>query len=86
MHFSGLAGMPRRIPDYNPLWADWNMISSVGAFVFGAAQVVFLFNVIKTIRYGKPATDKVWENPTGLEWSVPSPAPYHTFSLPPKVE
>jgi cytochrome c oxidase subunit 1 len=86
MHFSGLAGMPRRIPDYNLMFADWNMISSVGAFLFGAAQLLFLFNIITTIRSGKKATDEVWENPEGLEWTVASPAPYHTFSTPPEVK
>ena len=86
MHFSGLAGMPRRIPDYNPLWADWNMLSSVGAFLFGAAQVLFLYIIIRTIVSGKKATDQVWEGAHGLEWTVPSPAPYHTFSTPPEVK
>ncbi|WP_041521994.1 cytochrome c oxidase subunit I [Gilvimarinus agarilyticus] len=86
MHFSGLAGMPRRIPDYNLMFADWNMISSVGAFLFGAAQVVFLYNVIATIVSGKKATDEVWDNPEGLEWTVASPAPYHTFAEPPEVK
>ena len=86
MHFSGLAGMPRRIPDYHPLWADWNMISSVGAFLFGAAQVLFLYNVIKTIMVGKKASEEVWEASHGLEWTVASPAPYHTFSTPPDVK
>ncbi|AFU99622.1 cytochrome c oxidase subunit I [Simiduia agarivorans] len=86
MHFAGLAGMPRRIPDYNMMFADWNMISSVGAFLFGAAQIMFLFNVIATIRNGKKATAEVWEGSHGLEWTVPSPAPYHTFSTPPEVK
>jgi cytochrome c oxidase subunit 1 len=86
MHFVGLAGMPRRIPDYALQFADFNMIASVGAFLFGAAQILFLFNVIATIRAGKPATDEVWEDPDGLEWTVPSPAPYHTFSVPPEVK
>ncbi|WP_299598029.1 cytochrome c oxidase subunit I [uncultured Microbulbifer sp.] len=85
MHFVGLAGMPRRIPDYALQFADFNQIASVGAFLFGAAQIVFLFNVIRTVQGGKKATDEVWENPEGLEWSVPSPAPYHTFSTPPVV-
>lgn len=86
MHFAGLSGMPRRIPDYNMMFADWNMVSSVGAFLFGAAQIMFLFNVIATIRSDKKATDEVWENPEGLEWTVASPAPYHTFSKPPQVD
>ena len=82
MHFVGLAGMPRRIPDYNMQFADINYIVSIGAFWFGLSQLIFLYAVIKCIRSGEPATTRVWENPKGLEWIVPSPAPYHTFSDP----
>jgi cytochrome c oxidase subunit I len=84
-HFIGLAGMPRRIPDYSLQFADWNMVSSIGGFAFGLAQVFFLFVVIKTIRGGKAATSQVWEGAHGLEWTVPSPAPYHTFETAPDV-
>jgi len=86
MHFVGLAGMPRRIPDYALQFADFNMIASVGAFMFGAAQIMFLYNVIATIRGKHKATAEVWDNPEGLEWTVASPAPYHTFSTPPEVK
>jgi cytochrome c oxidase subunit 1 len=41
--------------------------------------------VIKAIRGGKKATAEVWDNPEGLEWTVPSPAPYHTFATAPEV-
>lgn len=85
MHFVGLAGMPRRIPDYALQFADFNQIASLGAFLFGFSQVFFLYIVIKTIRGGKPATNEVWDNPEGLEWTLPSPAPYHTFTTPPPV-
>jgi cytochrome c oxidase subunit 1 len=85
-HFLGLAGMPRRIPDYSVAFADWNMVSSIGAFMFGATQIFFLFIVIKTIRGGPPAPAKPWDGAEGLEWSVPSPAPYHTFTTPPEVK
>ncbi|MCB1661316.1 MAG: cytochrome c oxidase subunit I [Pseudomonadales bacterium] len=86
MHFVGLAGMPRRIPDYALQFADFNQISSIGAFMFGATQLLFLYIVINTIRSGKPATAQVWESAKGLEWTIPSPAPYHTFSTPPDVK
>jgi len=86
MHFSGLAGMPRRIPDYAVQFADFNMWSSIGAFVFGAAQLLFLYIVIKAIRGGEKATDEVWEGADGLEWTVASPAPYHTFETAPEVK
>ena len=84
-HFSGLAGMPRRIPDYALQFADFNMVSSIGAFVFGFSQLIFLYLIIKTIRSGEPATDRVWEGAHGLEWTLPSPAPYHSFTTPPNV-
>lgn len=86
MHFVGLAGMPRRIPDYALQFADFNQISSVGAFLFGATQLLFLYIVVNAIRSGKPATQEVWEDTEGLEWSIPSPAPYHTFATPPEVK
>ncbi len=85
-HFIGLAGMPRRIPDYSLQFADWNMISSLGGFAFGLAQVFFLFIVIKTIRGGEKATGQVWEGADGLEWTLPSPTPYHTFVTAPEIK
>ena len=84
-HWIGLAGMPRRYPDYALQFADWNMVSTAGAFLFGASQILFLFIVLKTVLGGKKATPQVWEGARGLEWSGESPAPYHTFSTPPKV-
>jgi cytochrome c oxidase subunit I len=87
MHFSGLAGMPRRIPDYNMMFADFNQWASIGAFALGLSQLFFLFIVIKTIRSGKKAEDKQWDGAEGLEWdALPSPAPYHTFDTPPKIK
>jgi cytochrome c oxidase subunit 1 len=84
MHFLGLAGMPRRIPDYALQFADFNKIVSIGSFIFGAAQVLFLFIVIKTIRSGAPAPANPW-GAKGLEWTLPSPPPYHSFSTPPMI-
>ena len=86
MHFLGLAGMPRRVPDYALQFTDFNMVASMGAFVLGAAQLLFLYNIIMTILGGKKASARVWEGATGLEWTVPSPAPYHTFAHPPVIE
>ncbi len=87
MHFVGLAGMPRRIPDYALQFADFNMISSVGAFLFGISQLVFLFNVLRTLQAGRRivGTEQVWDGAEGLEWALPSPLPYHTFTSPPTV-
>ena len=85
-HFLGLAGMPRRIPDYAVQFADWNMVSSIGGFGFGLTQLLFVILVIKAARGGEKATSKVWEGAHGLEWDLPSPAPYHSYSEPPVVE
>tara|TARA_B110000263_G_C15269306_1_gene492666 strand:- start:280 stop:1572 length:1293 start_codon:yes stop_codon:yes gene_type:complete len=86
MHFVGLAGMPRRIADYAIPFTGLNTFATLGAFLLGATQLLFLYIVIKTARGGPKATDQVWESATGLEWTVPSPAPLHTFEIPPKVD
>ena len=85
-HFLGLAGMPRRIPDYALQFAEFNMISSIGGFVFGLSQLLFLWIVIKCVRGGEKATAQVWDGAQGLEWTLPSPAPYHSFTHPPVVK
>ncbi|HSH42125.1 MAG TPA: cytochrome c oxidase subunit I [Arenicellales bacterium] len=85
-HFLGLAGMPRRIPDYALQFTEFNMISSLGAFGLGLSQLLFVYIVWKTVKGGEKATAEVWDNPQGLEWTVPSPAPHHTFDTPPVVK
>jgi len=86
-HFVGLAGMPRRIPDYALQFSDYNMMSSLGAFVFGFSQLIMLWVVIKCIRgEGEKATDEVWEGAEGLEWTLSSPPPYHSFTEAPEVK
>ncbi|MCK8516915.1 cytochrome c oxidase subunit I [Methylonatrum kenyense] len=85
-HFLGLAGMPRRIPDYAVQFAEFNMISSIGGFVFGLAQLLFVYIIVKCVRGGQKASSGVWEGAKGLEWTLPSPAPYHTFETPPAVK
>ena len=85
-HFLGLAGMPRRIPDYATQFADFNMISSIGGFGFGLSQLLFIYVVIKCAKGGVKATDKVWDEPRGLEWTLSSPPPYHSFSVAPEIK
>jgi cytochrome c oxidase subunit 1 len=86
-HFLGLAGMPRRIPDYNLQFAEFNFMSSVGAFMFFIGQFIFLYNLIMTCKgKGEKATDQVWEGAKGVEWEMlPSPLPYHTFEQQPDL-
>jgi cytochrome c oxidase subunit 1 len=87
-HFLGLAGMPRRIPDYSTQFADWNMVSTIGGFGFGLSQLLFVYIIYKCAKGGVKATAGVWDdaNTQGLEWTVPSPAPYHTFDEAPLVK
>jgi cytochrome c oxidase subunit 1 len=85
-HFLGLAGMPRRIPDYATQFADWNMVSSIGGFGFGLSQLLFVWLIVKCVRGGERATAGVWDYQHGLEWTVPSPAPYHTFEKAPELK
>jgi len=89
MHFLGLAGMPRRYADYPAQFTDFNQIATIGAFFFGLAQVYFLFAVaLPCYARSKElldAPDKPWDGAEGLEWTVPSPAPFHTFENPPEV-
>jgi len=84
-HFLGLAGMPRRIPDYAVQFADWNMVSSIGAFGFGLSQLIFPYLIWSCVRGGEKASAHVWEGSHGLEWEVESPAPYHTWAEAPSL-
>ena len=86
MHFLGLAGMPRRIPDYALQFADFNMIASIGALGFGLSQLLFVAAIIKCARGGEKAPAKPWEGADTLEWTLPSPAPYHSFETPPVIK
>jgi cytochrome c oxidase subunit 1 len=85
-HFLGLAGMPRRIPDYPDAFAAWNMISSVGAFIGGASALFFLYVLYRTFTSTERCADNPWgEGATTLEWTVSSPPPFHTFNELPVV-
>jgi cytochrome c oxidase subunit 1 len=88
MHFLGLAGMPRRVADYPMQFADFNALASLGAAAFGLTQVWFLFFIVLPVMRGKgePAPQRPWEGAEGLEWEVPSPAPWHTYETPPKLD
>ena len=75
--------MPRRIPDYALQFADFNYISSLGSFSFGLSFIFFTYIIVSCIRNGKPAESRPWSSAKGLEWTLPSPAPYHSFEEPP---
>lgn len=87
MHFAGLAGMPRRIPDYPDAFAGWNYISSLGGFLTGFATLVFFIMVIKLFVQKRKCPGNPWgEGAKTLEWTLPSPPPFHTFEEQPSIE
>ncbi len=85
-HFLGLAGMPRRIPDYPDVYAGWNFVSSIGAAITMAGTLLFYYVVFHTLASGRKAASNPWgEGATTLEWTVPSPAPFHTHEEMPVI-
>jgi cytochrome c oxidase subunit 1 len=87
MHFAGLAGMPRRIPDYPDALAGWNHIASYGAYIGALSVLIFLVLVFYTFARGARIAENPWgEGATTLEWKVSSPPPFHTFEELPKIE
>lgn len=87
MHFLGLAGMPRRIPDYPTAYAGWNKIVSYGAYITAFATLFFIGSIIYALLRGRKAESNPWgEGASTLEWTVSSPPPFHTFETLPTIE
>ncbi|MEP9350340.1 cytochrome c oxidase subunit I [Xanthobacter sp. KR7-225] len=86
-HFLGLAGMPRRYADYPDAYAHWNFISSIGSYISGVAVLIFLTGTaLAFIRKEKAAANPWGEGATTLEWTLPSPPPYHQFEVLPRIK
>jgi cytochrome c oxidase subunit 1 len=84
MHWLGIQGMPRRVADYAPRFADLNMFISIASFGLGASTLVCLYNMIWSWRYGPAAASNPWRSLT-LEWQVSSPPPIFNFDEIPQV-
>ncbi|MCO1574163.1 cytochrome c oxidase subunit I [Crossiella sp. SN42] len=87
-HWLGSAGMPRRYADYLP--ADdftWmHAISTIGAFLLGASVLPFLWNAMRSHRYGEVVTvDDPWGHGNSLEWATSCPPPRHNFTELPRI-
>ncbi|MBA3813734.1 MAG: cytochrome c oxidase subunit I [Alphaproteobacteria bacterium] len=86
MHFLGLAGMPRRIPDYPDAYSGWNYVSSFGALLTFSAGIFFFYIIFHAFKWGKQAPANPWgPGATTLEWTLPSPPPFHTFETQPQI-
>ena len=96
-HFLGLAGMPRRIPDYPDAFEAWNAISSLGSIVSVVATALFGYIVFDLFVNAPVVNNNPWAAPafftstsqfnsdthatTSLEWSLTSPTPFHAFKM-----
>ena len=86
-HFLGLAGMPRRIPDYPDAYAGWNLVSSYGSYISFAATMLFFISIVYSLFFGKKCPSNPWgEGATTLEWTLPSPPPFHQFETLPEFK
>jgi cytochrome c oxidase subunit 1 len=86
MHFLGLQGMPRRMPDYTPGLAHYNEVASWGYVIMLVGMLVFFVNIGWALFKGKPAGDNPWgEGATTLEWTLSSPPPFHQFDTLPVI-
>ena len=86
-HFLGLAGMPRHYADYPEAYAGWNRVSSIGAYITTLGTLVFFVGLIMAFRARKQAAANPWgEGATTLEWTLPSPPPYHCFETLPRIQ
>ena len=92
MHFLGLAGMPRRIPDYPDAFAQWNVVCSYGSYLSILASIFFFYVVFKTLTGNDVVDENPWQfedeqtSVMSLEWAVPSPPAFHTFEEIPAVK
>jgi cytochrome c oxidase subunit I len=86
LHLLGLLGMPRRVFTYMPLtyYGPLNLASTLGSYLLVTSILLFLVNLVRSIRRGEPAGDNPW-NAWTLEWATTSPPPPHNFDTVPPV-
>ena len=86
MHILGILGMPRRIPTYpsGMGWEGLNLVATIGSLILAVSVLVFLVNLIRSLRSGERAGDNPWGAFT-LEWATSSPPPHYNFARIPVV-
>jgi cytochrome c oxidase subunit I len=86
-HFLGLAGMPRRYIDYPAAFEAWNTVSTYGSLMSAFGVLVFLFGVFSAYAKKVQAPANPWGvGATTLEWTLPSPPPFHQFNTLPVIK
>jgi cytochrome c oxidase subunit 1 len=86
-HFLGLAGMPRRIADYPDAFHGWNLVSSIGSYISGIGVLIFLYGMYVAFSRKEKAANNPWgAGATTLEWTLPSPPPFHQFDVLPRIQ
>ena len=86
-HFLGLSGMPRRYVDYPDAFAGWNLISSIGSYISAFSVLIFIYGMIVAFVRKEKASANPWgPAATTLEWTLPSPPPFHQFETLPRVQ
>jgi len=87
MHFLGMDGMQRRVPDYADAFAQTNLLASSGFILVLLGMVCFFANIIYALAAGKQAPDNPWgDGARTLEWTLPSPPPFHQFETLPRID
>lgn len=84
MHPLGLEGMPRRVASYDPEFAFWNVLASIGAFLLGISTLPFILNMVGSWVQGEKAPNNPWRA-IGIEWLVSSPPSHENFEVLPVV-
>ena len=92
MHFLGLAGMPRRIPDYPDAYAQWNWVASLGSMISVMSGLLVLFIIYDSFKNKLKVKKYYWYSPeffsdyvikkiktNTVEWMIDSPAEEHTY-------
>ena len=86
-HFLGLQGMPRRYVDYEVAFSYWNKISTYGYVITAVGMGVFLLMLAEAMIRRRAAEANPWgEGATTLEWTLPSPPPFHQFNELPVIK
>ena len=86
MHILGLMGMPRRVYTYpeGMGWQPWNMLATFGGVILVASILLFIVNVVISLRRKEVAADNPWDAPS-LEWATISPPRPYNFAHTPVV-